>query len=226
MRTTRASRGTASPTASAAASAGQKLDATNGKLPPSGKATASATRRPQRAGRQRHRPPARAVQPPGGGRQGHEGAGHRAGEARERGQGAGPARAAPRAAASTAAEPDGDAQREGQPPGDRASWPSPRRTTAPRRARPSRVAHQALEEPRRRRPRSARRRAAAPSDGRQRREEHAVAGHVMAAVPAVVPQHEAEVGAVVLRGEVRARRGQHEVDAPRRRRPAPTPGSP
>jgi hypothetical protein len=42
MRTMRASRGMASPTASERARAGQKLDATNGKLPPSGKATASA----------------------------------------------------------------------------------------------------------------------------------------------------------------------------------------
>ena len=72
------------------------------------------------------------------------------------------------------------------------------------------VADEALEEPRGRH-RAQGADEARPEQGRQRREEHAVAGHVMAPVPAVVPQDEAEGGAVVLGREVRARRGQHEV---------------
>ena len=50
----------------------------------------------------------------------------------------------------------------------------------------------------------------------ERREQHAVAGHVVPAVPAVVPEREAraveQAGAVGLRGEVRRRRSGRQVD--------------
>ena len=115
MRTTRASRGITSPTASEAASAGQKLDATNGKLPPSGKAIASTmagatAQAPRPTGHQRarsshHAAAASATKAPATG----------LASARQRGQRAGPARA-PARGGEHGREADGDAQGEGQPP--------------------------------------------------------------------------------------------------------------
>ena len=225
MRTTRASRGITSPTAIEAASAGQKLDATNGKLPPSGKAIASAmagatAQAPRPTGHQRgrsshHAAAASATKAPATG----------LASARRARPGRRPSPWRPRAAASTAPSPTARPSAKVRRPlmsvvavataNHSAATRPPRRCRAPGARRS-----------RRRRPRSARRPAAARAARASGGKSSAVAGHVMAAVPAVVPQHEAEVGAVVLRRQVRARRSQHEVDRrgdggrrPRRDRP-------